>query len=296
MKKVLSLVLVLVLLVCFNCVNVGAVTTPKTFALYYGYPSCTNGLYNNTLVAQLFAKYDIVVFGDGLEFSTHPDHNNTKAIIAQMKALNSDIEIFGYVPIGMGDYSQCLTNSQISERITAWKNSGATGIFLDEFGYDYKVTRTRQNTSITYARNLGMNVIANSWVYDWCFAKNNIYLDWINFNGNPNNVATKLNSSDYILFENMYCRIDDNGNYVQSDDRTLSVYQYYTQSKPYYNKSYYAQFGTKTIALDGISSSWANKQQLYNNAYSTSGLIDLHAYGASTQYWGAGCDFVDYLP
>lgn len=296
MKKILAALTSVIILIVITVFPAGATSSPKTFCLYYGYPSCVNGLYNNEKVAQLFSKYDIVVFGDGLEFTSHADHNNTVSIIARMKKLNSDIQVFGYVPIGMGTHSQCLTDAQISARITAWKNTGATGIFLDEFGYDYKVTRTRQNSSVTYAHNLGMNVIANSWNYEWCFAKSNIYLDWIKFNGNPSNLAPVLNSNDYFLFENMFCGIDDNGNYVQSSDRTLLVHQYYTSIKSDYGKSYYNKFGTKTIALDGISSSWANKQQLYNISYSTSKALNIHVYGASTRNWGAGYDFVDYLP
>lgn len=301
MKKLLSVLMVLVLLVSFNCINVNATTTPKTFALYYGYPSCVNGLYNNESAAQLFAKYDLVVFGDGLETTTHSDHANTVAIISRMKQLNPSIKIFGYVPIGMGLYSQCLTTAQIENEINAWKQTGANGIFLDEYGYDYRVDRTRQNFAVTKAHNQGMSVIANSWNYDWVFSKTNYILNnpdygLNNFNGNPTNLSCLLNSNDYYLFENMFCQIDSSGNYLQSSDRTASVWQYFSTIRSEYGMSYSSKFGTKLIALDGINSTWANKQALYSNSYSTSGLIDIHAYGASTQYWGANCTFVDYLP
>ena len=40
---------------------------------------------------------------------------------------------------------------------------GVFGILLDDFGYDFAVTRQRQNRAVRSAHRLGLSVIANCW-------------------------------------------------------------------------------------------------------------------------------------
>src|SRR5690349_10222453 len=55
--------------------------SPQQLAIYYGWPSLVNNSNTNTnLATQAFSAYDILVFGDTLEFDTHPDHARTQTI------------------------------------------------------------------------------------------------------------------------------------------------------------------------------------------------------------------------
>src|SRR5688500_8633894 len=70
--------------------------SPRRLAVYYGYPSLVNGSGGDVERAvATFAAYDVVVFGDGLEFAdVNPrrlpngagaaEHNKTKAIIDRL--------------------------------------------------------------------------------------------------------------------------------------------------------------------------------------------------------------------
>ncbi|MCX7674506.1 MAG: hypothetical protein N2Z70_01585 [Bdellovibrionaceae bacterium] len=57
-------------------------------AIYYGWPSSLNSdlnQWNSQRVAADFARYSLVVLGAGLEETTHGDHENTKAILPELK-------------------------------------------------------------------------------------------------------------------------------------------------------------------------------------------------------------------
>ena len=98
--------------------------------------------------------------GDGIADPLHTDFASSHAILQRLKALRPKIKVFGYVPIGLDPEwtDSNLTLPQIYTKIDEWYNMGATHIFLDEFGYDYFVTRERQNACVKYCKDLGMNV------------------------------------------------------------------------------------------------------------------------------------------
>jgi hypothetical protein len=64
---------------------------PKDLLIYYGwlnpFNSAING-WSNEKVAQDFAKYSVLVFGDGIQDPSHGDYSNTQVIISRVKALN----------------------------------------------------------------------------------------------------------------------------------------------------------------------------------------------------------------
>ena len=45
----------------------------QKLAIYYGWPSAVNATYTPALAAGVFSKYNLVVFGAGLEDVSHPD-------------------------------------------------------------------------------------------------------------------------------------------------------------------------------------------------------------------------------
>lgn len=134
---------------------------PKSLLVYYGWPSVVNGANNNLRAASAeFARYDFVVLGGGLQDPKHPDHLPTKTLIRGTKGP----QFFGYIPLGnRPGKDKCLPAKVIQAELQGWAAMGVKGVLLDEFGYDYDVTRARQNESVTAAHRLKLRVIANAW-------------------------------------------------------------------------------------------------------------------------------------
>ena len=165
---------------------------PARLLVYYGYPSLINGANGNlNTAATTFGGYDLVVLGDGIEDSSHPDSNNTNLIMQNAAAAKT--RFFGYVDVGVT--TQNLTSDQIQLEIINWLNLGADGIFLDDFGYDFETTRQRQNLAIDYAHSFGLPVIANG------FSVNDVFSSDVNANFNPSGDATHLTAADFYLYE-----------------------------------------------------------------------------------------------
>jgi len=112
-------------------------TTLKNVGIYYAYLNSHNydvHAWNNDDVITDLNKYDILVIGDGIEKATHPDYANSSYIIPR---IDSSVEVFGYVDIGV-TVSHSMADMKTS--VDEWQTLGVEGIFLDEFGFDYKLT------------------------------------------------------------------------------------------------------------------------------------------------------------
>lgn len=161
--------------------------------IYYGYPSLINGSESAQDSLEHFEKYARVVLGDGLQNPNHPDHPHSKWLIASLEAT----QFFGYIDLGV--YSphhpmQNLSIQEIESRAVAWKELGARGILLDDYGYDFAVTRERQTLAVETLHRLGLSVIANSW--DPRHA-----LDPMVCEANPKGTGSPLKSGDFYLYE-----------------------------------------------------------------------------------------------
>jgi hypothetical protein len=157
----------------------GAAVAPRRLAIYYGIPSLVNGSAGDLpRAAAVFAEYDRVVFGDGLEFADVVpgrmppgagalERRNTAAIIRLLSGLGRKPIVYGYVDLGS---SQRLPAAEIERRIALWREIGAGGIFFDEAGYDFGVTRARQNAAADAVHAAGLRVFANAFNPDDVFA------------------------------------------------------------------------------------------------------------------------------
>lgn len=171
--------------------------TLKHFAIYYGYPNSLNSATNswtNGLVINDLSRYESVVFGDGLEAVLHTDHANTVTIISGLAATTKS---YGYIDIGNTVNHPVGT---ILASVDLWKAMGVHGIFLDEFGMDYKDTgggvtdagyRVRQKTILDYVHAQGLKAIMNAWDPDDVFIKES---------SNPLNIS----SGDAYLYESYF--------------------------------------------------------------------------------------------
>ncbi len=165
---------------------------PKKLLIYYGWPSSINGTFNNTLAAAEFGQYDYIVLGDGLQSISHGDHSNTVAIITELHSSYSTL-VFGYIDLGVS--TQNLSLATISTIIDDWQTTGVDGIFFDDYGYDFQVSRDRQNVVVALVQAKGMPVIANGWDPDHVFSTT------IDATHNPSGTGTLLGSNDYYLSE-----------------------------------------------------------------------------------------------
>ncbi len=215
----IPLLAVMVTLLCLFSPRDAAAASlrPSELLIYYSWPSLINGSTTIDQAATELGRYDVLVLGDLLEKSTHPDHANTVAILAH-PAL-SQTTVFGYITLGVS--SQNLSAAEIELRIDEWKATGADGLLFDEFGYEYLVTRGRQNAAVSYAHSKGMRVIANAWVPADAFDPG------VNAQWNPSGLPTVLNASDAFLFESFQVQ---EGEYVpeafwRSKTAALEVYR-----------------------------------------------------------------------
>ncbi|MFD0715433.1 hypothetical protein [Paenibacillus sp. GCM10027626] len=256
--------------------------TIKDALIYYGYPSSVNGSGGDVSKAiDAFKKFDLIVFGDDLKEPNHSDNAKTRQIIAGLKDYNPKIEIFGYVQIGMdGSAGSDLPFVEIQRQIGLWEQAGVTGIFLDEFGYDYKVTRERQNQCVDYCHSKGFNIIANYWKVSYVFSSSNIYIDWINFNGNPNNIPPTINENDYYMYESLFFSKGSAGEQrVSKTSRLRDITDYYADKRPELgNKTYREYFGTKTIGLDVMVE---RNQDYFNTAYIGALMCGIDSYACN---------------
>jgi hypothetical protein len=145
--------------------------TVRRLAIYYGYPSLINGAGGDVSRAtEAFSPYDVIVLGDGLQFGDRPtgrpqagpgrdEHERAVEIVARLRETARSREIYGYV--GLGN-TQHLALAEIEERVALWAAMGATGIFFDEAGQDYGVSRERLEAAVRFAHERDLNVCVNA--------------------------------------------------------------------------------------------------------------------------------------
>lgn len=83
---------------------------------------------------------------------------------------------------------------QIRQRAENWKQMGMSGVLLDDYGYDFATTRSRQVEAVESAHAQGLSVIANSW--DPRHA-----LDGEPGPANPKGAPSPLKKGDFYLYE-----------------------------------------------------------------------------------------------
>lgn len=228
-------------------------TDIKRLAVFYGWPSTVNATYTVAGATNVFRVYDLVVFGDGLENPTHGDHLNTKAIIA---ALPKRTKVYGYV-------DATLSPTVYEPKIDAWVAMGVAGIFCDQFGYDFGMTRATQNALVDYIHSKNLSAFVNAWNPDDVFAPSG-------------NLTTKLNGNDWVLAES-YQIIEDN--YQPTND-------WITRSEKLrdYKKATNVKVATLTTTVLDSTAFDADK---FDYAYYSTALYDFDAFGWGEKFFSA---------
>jgi uncharacterized repeat protein (TIGR01451 family) len=269
---------------------------PDKLAIYYGFPSLINGAEGDPLAAtEQFRLYDLVVFGDGLQLpdcnevadgmqgvNCHLDHTNTVAIINQLKTPPNDTSIYGYIPIGVTNLpagQAPLPIQEIKERVDAWREMGVAGVFLDQAGCDFGVTRQRQNEVLDYVHGKGLNVFIDAWDPDDVFSP---ALDSI---CNPNALETRLGSNDFFLHESFQIeesKYQDPAFWMSKSDKALE---------------YKNQYGTRMATVTTVSKDVPNfDQDKFDYAWWSTLLYGFDAMGWGELYFSASDSNLSYRP
>lgn len=280
-------------------------TNVEKVIIYYGYPVGINNAWSVDAAVDVYKKYDICVFGDTYELPDHEVYSETVEIFTRLKEENPDIRLVGYVPIGAQNIGEDsgLSITEIKRRIDLWKNIKADGIFLDEFGYDYGVTRERQNEVVQYVHDKSMFCIANTWNQSYAFSSQPMVIDFLNnFKPNPNSLLPLLNEHDYSLLENMFysCERDESTKKVTLKSascwRVDDGYAYYSREQSEYGTTYYKKFGTKLLLLDAIPHSLSSSQKttLMTLSFIGAKIFNIPALAFGDEDWGSSGYYYDW--
>ncbi len=189
---------------------------PANLLIYYGwlnaYESSECG-WDNEKVAQSMARFDVLVFGDGVQNPSHGDFANTQVIIPRIKELNPTALIFGYVTV-----KQSI--SDFKTKTSQWEDLEVHGIFLDEAGYDYGKKRAEFNERVDFVHSQeNANIcFANAWNIDHVLGTADDP-SYPNATYNPDKLISNLDSDDWYLLESFSVNTDSyTGNYAPRND------------------------------------------------------------------------------
>lgn len=251
---------------------------PEPIAVYYGWPSVVNGSRRNVqTAAAVFSAYRRVVLGDGLQNSSHGDHQRTRQIIAAA----SNTDFYGYIPLGQLSWNQRLSLAQIKSRIAAWNGMGVRGIFLDEAGYDYGVTRTLQNGAVDACHALSRSAWVNAWVPADVFDPKRVALNSVG-GGNPTGLPTRLGASDRYLLESFQV---SRGQYRPPG---------FFAAKADSAFAYRAQFGTRLDAVTTTTPQAGFSQSQFDYAWYSALMYGLDGLGWGEPDFSASTALLSY--
>lgn len=254
---------------------------PEKLAIYYGNPANVNSAGGNLATAAgVFDDYDMVIFGEGIEQAGSAYHANTQTIIQNIA---DTTRTYGYVDTCVQNPQSSLyrcsnfTEAELKGRTDKWKAMGAKGIFLDQAGCEYLVSRSRLNATVDYIHSQGMSAFVNVWNPPDAFAPGSVpspygsgYADC-----NPTSLASSLGPSDYMLLESWAVVLSDwSENYAADPNATTRRGQQMLQ----YKQSH----GVKVASVNTIG---------YNNPPFSQAQLDYTwwtslLYGLDAMGWG----------
>jgi len=258
---------------------------PEDLLIYYGWPNSFNYDYNawtNEWVAQDMARYDMIVFGAGLEDPGHGGYADTAVIIARIAAINPGVQMYGYVTA-----NQPLVD--FKTQVDQWEALQIDGIFMDECGYDYGLTRSDFNSRINYVHGQTVSHLCfcNAWNFDHILGTANDP-GYPNSTYNQSLTASNLTANDWVLLESLavntasYTGAGQNG-HEDRDQWALRI------GKATLLRSTY---GINLAAGSVIANGHAAGNNLNAFAYVSALMGSLDAYGSSDVGYGAGSAIV----
>jgi len=172
----------------------------RSLLVLYAPPNIANGKYDDNYAASILCRYDDVVLGSGLEDPGNAYHASTQTIIQKVGEISPTTVTWGYIDAGVTTGNIPL--STLQTQIDQWIAMGIGGIFVDTFGYDYQVPRSRQNSILSYIHSKGVGAIINVWNADDALSSA------VDATYNPSGVATVAGANDVLLLESWVCNSD----------------------------------------------------------------------------------------
>ncbi len=258
---------------------------PNNLLIYYGWLNAFNSSqhgWNNEKVAQELAKYDLLVFGNGLQDSGHGDYSNTEIIIPRIKALNPGALIFGYVTVNQG-------LSPFQTKVNEWDTLQVHGIFMDEAGYDYGKTRDEFNSRITHVKSKIYCTLcfANAWNMDHIIGITNDP-SYPNATYNVDIHQSNLEAEDWYLLESFSVNTtaySGNAGYATKADWIARA-----------NKAcqHRVDYGLLLASVGIINNDNSSGESLFSFSHLSSLMFELDAHGTSDTSYGASSAAVNF--
>jgi hypothetical protein len=257
---------------------------PKTLGIYYGWPSAVNNSSGGGRSVQdavdAFKMYDILVIAGSLSLPSHSNHEFTKEVIAHPEMRKTDI--YGYM-------STTETPHAAIKCINDWIEMGnISGIFLDEYGYDYpsgkdvkKNNRAHQNFLLYYIHNsfqkesnVALKAFVNAWRQEDVFAPEP-----------GTGLKHTLNRDDWTLWESYQIK---RGIYVEErrDDKTGWRDKAEIIAR-YRDQANVAVITTTFKAVDRENGATADHDAQFKYAYVSSILDNIDAFAWGEEHYGA---------
>ncbi|WP_028402789.1 hypothetical protein [Ectobacillus panaciterrae] len=249
---------------------------PYKVLIYYGTPQGVNHVWDDDLAAQIFAEYDYIVFGAGLEDPNSPFYLSTKNIISNIHSINPNAIVFGYIDLGVTTNNFSLYD--IENMTDQWELISADGIFLDDAGYDFGVSRDRLNSTLDYIHSKNMFTTVNAWNAD------DVMSDQVDLTYNPFGIPTHMGIQDFYLLESFFVNTDayaSNEGYASNTD-----YKMRGDSAVYYRNT----LGVKMLATNIVDYSMysnANIRKFFKMSETAAAIFSLDGYGLSPLEYSA---------
>lgn len=253
--------------------------------IYYGYTNSFNypdNAWTNEKVAVDMARYNMIVFGNGVANTGHSDYANFIIVITRVRELKPGIKLFGYVTL-----KQTLAN--FKTKADEWAAvSQIDGVFIDEAGYDHGKTRSDLNNAVDYVHGLSCNTcFVNSWVMEHIIGITNDP-SYPNSTYNTTSGISNLTDNDWYLLESFPCNTTS---YSGTAGYCTMVDWLSRGNKATANRD---EFGINLASVSVIDKSDSNDTTLFDFHYLTALTFALDAQGSSDTLYASSSAIVPF--
>lgn len=252
--------------------------------IYYGTPVGVNHVWNEDKSAKIFAQYDYIILGEDLNDPTHVHHRSTQRIINKVRDLHPTVMFFGYINADM--LEEQLPLHELVKHIENWQLLGADGILIDCMGYDFFVTRERQNAIIDEVHKRGMPVLVNAWDPD------DVMGNGYDPQFNPNLLPSKLGQGDYYLLEKFLLPYD------VYDEENPSLFAEGFLAKMNKALGYRINLGVKLLSVSRIDYNQITEESLmkfFKMNEAMAFVFSLDGYGVSSVEYSSSSEDQDLV-
>ncbi len=258
---------------------------PKNLLIYYGWLNAYNSAENqwqNENVAIDLCKYNVLVFGDGIQDPSHGDFANTQAILARIRELNPASLIFGYVTV-----NQSITD--FTTKVVLWNDLEVDGIFMDEAGYDYGKNRAELNSRIdvVHSQETANTCFLNAWNIDHILGIEEDS-NFPNATFNPGLVDSNAYEDDWYLLESFAVNTSAYG----TNDGYANGSEWVVRGNKAIEKR--KEYGIKLASTGIINDDNPEGQSLFDFCYRSALAFSLNANGTSDAFYGASSAATKY--